>query len=86
MGAYSPAPVIDDKIYTQVLQEIIFPTVEGMRQEGTSASKSSPNCEQAQAITSDTLSASTSREPVPAISLIEAKSRSVATYQDYRQN
>ena len=57
-----------------------------MRQEGTSASKSSPNCEQAQSITSDTLSASTSREPVPAISLIEAKSRSVATYQDYRQN
>jgi hypothetical protein len=55
-----------------------------MRQDGTSAVKSSPNSEQAIAITSDTLPPSISKEPVPAISLIEAKSRSVATFKDYR--
>ena len=34
MGAYSPAPVVDDEIYQRVLREIITPTIEGMAAEG----------------------------------------------------
>ncbi len=34
MGAYSPAPVIDDAVYSRVMADIIAPTVEGMRREG----------------------------------------------------
>ena len=57
-----------------------------MRQEGTNAAKSSPYRAQASVIASPTLFASTSKEFVPAISRMEAKSRNVATYKDYRQN
>ena len=35
MGAYSPAPVLDDAMTTRVLNEIIEPTVRAMAQEGT---------------------------------------------------
>lgn len=34
MGAYSPAPVITDKVYENVMQKIILPTVQGMAAEG----------------------------------------------------
>jgi phosphoribosylamine--glycine ligase len=34
MGAYSPAPVVDDKIYQRIIQEVILPTVNGMAKEG----------------------------------------------------
>jgi phosphoribosylamine--glycine ligase len=34
MGAYSPAPVIDDKLHQRIMDEIIRPTVEGMHNEG----------------------------------------------------
>ncbi len=34
MGAYSPAPVVDAKIERQVMDEIILPTLEGMREMG----------------------------------------------------
>ncbi|PHM28894.1 phosphoribosylamine--glycine ligase [Xenorhabdus budapestensis] len=34
MGAYSPAPVINDEIHQRVLEKIIYPTVEGMAAEG----------------------------------------------------
>lgn len=33
MGAYSPAPVVTDKIFNRVMNEIIYPTVNGMAQE-----------------------------------------------------
>jgi len=36
MGAYSPAPVVDDAIYHRVMNEVIFPTVKGMSDEGNS--------------------------------------------------
>ena len=36
MGAYSPAPVVDDTIYQRVMDEVIYPTVEGMASEGNS--------------------------------------------------
>lgn len=35
MGAYSPAPVLTETLQTQVLEQIIRPTVETMRAEGT---------------------------------------------------
>ncbi|MEM9085674.1 MAG: phosphoribosylamine--glycine ligase [Pseudomonadota bacterium] len=35
MGAYSPAPVLTQELQTQVIDEIIRPTVETMRAEGT---------------------------------------------------
>ncbi|MAI42570.1 MAG: phosphoribosylamine--glycine ligase [Candidatus Azotimanducaceae bacterium] len=35
MGAYSPAPVITDKVHQRVLDRIIRPTIDGMREEGT---------------------------------------------------
>jgi len=36
MGAYSPAPVVTDEIFQQVMREVIEPTVEGMAREGNS--------------------------------------------------
>ena len=35
MGAYSPAPVVSDKIHNRIMQEVIYPTVQGMINEGT---------------------------------------------------
>lgn len=34
MGAYSPAPVVDDLVHRRIMQDIIMPTVEGMKKEG----------------------------------------------------
>tara|TARA_B100000029_G_scaffold516183_1_gene627474 strand:- start:17823 stop:19115 length:1293 start_codon:yes stop_codon:yes gene_type:complete len=34
MGAYSPAPVMTEKVYRKVMQEIILPTVDGMHSDG----------------------------------------------------
>ena len=34
MGAYSPAPVVDDLVHQRIMQDIIMPTVEGMKKEG----------------------------------------------------
>lgn len=34
MGAYSPAPVVTDAVYQRVLDEVIYPTVNGMAAEG----------------------------------------------------
>ncbi|MCH9692724.1 MAG: phosphoribosylamine--glycine ligase [Gammaproteobacteria bacterium] len=34
MGAYSPAPVVDDAVFQRVMDEIIRPTVNGMAAEG----------------------------------------------------
>lgn len=34
MGAYSPAPVVDDRIYQRIMDEVIWPTVKGMSEEG----------------------------------------------------
>ncbi|OGT90591.1 MAG: phosphoribosylamine--glycine ligase [Gammaproteobacteria bacterium RIFOXYD12_FULL_61_37] len=34
MGAYSPAPVVTDQVYRRIMDEVIFPTVRGMAQEG----------------------------------------------------
>jgi phosphoribosylamine--glycine ligase len=34
MGAYSPAPVVDSKIYKRIMDEVIYPTVNGMATEG----------------------------------------------------
>ena len=34
MGAYSPAPIVNEKVYSQIMQEIILPTVKGMQIEG----------------------------------------------------
>ncbi|PCJ46809.1 MAG: phosphoribosylamine--glycine ligase [Gammaproteobacteria bacterium] len=36
MGAYSPAPVVTDDIFLQVMREVIEPTVRGMAREGNS--------------------------------------------------
>ena len=36
MGAYSPAPVVDDAIYQRIMDEVIYPTVKGMAAEGNS--------------------------------------------------
>ena len=35
MGAYSPAPIIDDAMTARVMREIILPTVEAMKRRGT---------------------------------------------------
>ena len=35
MGAYSPAPVVDEKVHKRVMQEIIGPTLRGMSAEGS---------------------------------------------------
>ena len=34
MGAYSPAPVVTDRIAQRVMDEVILPTIEGMKSEG----------------------------------------------------
>ena len=34
MGAYSPAPVVTQKIHDRIMQEVIYPTVRGMAAEG----------------------------------------------------
>jgi phosphoribosylamine--glycine ligase len=34
MGAYSPAPVVNDTIYQRIMDEVIYPTVKGMASEG----------------------------------------------------
>ncbi len=34
MGAYSPAPVVDDELTKRVMREVILPTVKGMAKEG----------------------------------------------------
>ena len=34
MGAYSPAPVVDKTIYQRVMDEVIYPTINGMAAEG----------------------------------------------------
>lgn len=34
MGAYSPAPVVTDVVYQRVMDEIILPTVQGMKADG----------------------------------------------------
>ncbi|MGD8587763.1 MAG: phosphoribosylamine--glycine ligase [Chromatiales bacterium] len=34
MGAYSPAPVVNDEIHNRIMQEVILPTVRGMAVEG----------------------------------------------------
>lgn len=34
MGAYSPAPVVDEAVYERVMAEVILPTVRGMAAEG----------------------------------------------------
>lgn len=36
MGAYSPAPVVTPEIHDRIMNEVIFPTVEGMAKEGNS--------------------------------------------------
>jgi phosphoribosylamine--glycine ligase len=35
MGAYSPAPIVTDKIMDQIVREILVPTVDGMNKNGT---------------------------------------------------
>ena len=34
MGAYSPAPVVTEKLHKQIMEQIMIPTVEGMAAEG----------------------------------------------------
>jgi phosphoribosylamine--glycine ligase len=34
MGAYSPAPVVTDGVFTKVMERVILPTVQGMATEG----------------------------------------------------
>ncbi|WP_321146317.1 phosphoribosylamine--glycine ligase [Providencia alcalifaciens] len=34
MGAYSPAPVVTDTVHQRVMEQVIYPTVKGMDQEG----------------------------------------------------
>ena len=34
MGAYSPAPIVTDELYSKVMKEIIYPTVHGMANDG----------------------------------------------------
>ena len=34
MGAYSPAPIVTPEVYQRTMEEIILPTVRGMREEG----------------------------------------------------
>lgn len=34
MGAYSPAPVVDDLLHARVMQDIIEPTIQGMAKDG----------------------------------------------------
>jgi len=34
MGAYSPAPVVNDEMHARIMREVIVPTVEGMKSDG----------------------------------------------------
>ncbi len=34
MGAYSPAPVVTDSVYQRIMDEVIYPTIQGMASEG----------------------------------------------------
>lgn len=34
MGAYSPAPIVDDALHQRIMNEVMIPTVEGMAAEG----------------------------------------------------
>ena len=34
MGAYSPAPVVDEKMHARIMREVIEPAVDGMRNDG----------------------------------------------------
>lgn len=34
MGAYSPAPVVTEEIFDKVLNKVIYPTINGMKEEG----------------------------------------------------
>lgn len=34
MGAYSPAPIVTDEVYAKVMEQVILPTVNGMKAEG----------------------------------------------------
>ena len=34
MGAYSPAPVVDDAVHQRIMEQVILPTVRGMAEEG----------------------------------------------------
>ncbi len=34
MGAYSPAPVVTDRVYQRIMDEVITPTIQGMAAEG----------------------------------------------------
>ena len=34
MGAYSPAPVVTDDVYRRIMDEVIYPTINGMKGEG----------------------------------------------------
>ncbi len=36
MGAYSPAPVVTDSVHKKILDEVIYPTIEGLNSEGSS--------------------------------------------------
>jgi phosphoribosylamine--glycine ligase len=34
MGAYSPAPVVTDEVYRRIMEQVIYPTIRGMSEEG----------------------------------------------------
>lgn len=34
MGAYSPAPVVSRELHDKIMQQVIYPTIRGMKQEG----------------------------------------------------
>ena len=34
MGAYSPAPVVTDEVFAKIMDQVIYPTINGMAQEG----------------------------------------------------
>tara|TARA_Y100001970_G_scaffold266394_1_gene355027 strand:+ start:44446 stop:45726 length:1281 start_codon:yes stop_codon:yes gene_type:complete len=34
MGAYSPAPIVSEKIYSKVIEDVIYPTINGLKKEG----------------------------------------------------
>ena len=34
MGAYSPAPIVDEVIHKKIMNQVIYPTLEGIRKEG----------------------------------------------------
>ena len=34
MGAYSPAPIVSDRLHERIMQEVIYPTIQGMEKDG----------------------------------------------------